>query len=173
MFLVSQCRFPVIISTFSLNSAVWCLLPLRAGHQHAGSLDQPALSVGGRHMMSAPPAKPPSEESASALATKVSAPPAEASPEELLGTLGSKEGRVRALVRRSADWPRRGTTFLDVTPLLCDASALAACVDALAQRYKSTVTHVAGIDARGFPLGCAGTPLSLRVRARAQRHAGD
>lgn len=115
--------------------------------------------------MSAPATDASPDELLGALGTKVSAPPAEVSSEELLGTLGTKEGRVRALVRRSENWPRQGTNFLDITPLLCDAAALAACVDALVQRYKSSVTHVAGIDARGFPLGCAGTlPLVLRAR---------
>lgn len=88
----------------------------------------------------------------------MSAPPKEeAAPEEELGRLGSKEARCRGLVRRTQGWPRPDITFLDVSPLLCDASALKSCVNALAERYRTQdITHVAGIDARGFGLGCAG-----------------
>eukprot|EP00171_Calliarthron_tuberculosum_P015312 IDg15312t1 len=87
----------------------------------------------------------------------MSAPPKEpAAPEEELGRLGSKEERCRGLVRRTQGWPQPDITFLDVSPLLCDASALSACVNALVERYRTQdITHVAGIDARGFSLGCA------------------
>lgn len=89
----------------------------------------------------------------------MSAPPREeAAPEESLGGLGAKEARCRGLIRRSPGWPRADVTFLDISPLLCDAAALRACVNALAERYRThDITHIAGIDARGFSIACAGT----------------
>lgn len=92
----------------------------------------------------------------------MSAPPLE-EVEPPLGELGAKESRCRSLIRASPDWPRPGTTFLDISPLLCDPFGLQACVDALVERYKPHVTHVAGIDARGFPLGCAGRCYAIQV----------
>lgn len=73
-----------------------------------------------------------------------------------LGALGMHEPYVRSLVRRTPDWPREGVNFLDMSPLLADSRALKLCVDCLAERYRGAgITHVAGIDARGFTIGCA------------------
>ena len=79
-----------------------------------------------------------------------------------LGVLGVHEAYVRSLVRRAPDWPKKGTAFLDMNPLLADARALKQCIDSLAERYGGGfITHVAGIDARGFTIGCARTFFSL------------
>lgn len=79
-----------------------------------------------------------------------------------LGVLGVHEAYVRSLVRRTPDWPKKGTAFLDMNPLLADARALKQCIDSLAERYGGGfITHVAGIDARGFTIGCARTLLFL------------
>lgn len=88
----------------------------------------------------------------------MSAPPAPIteSPNETLGRLGAMEERCRALIRQTTDWPRTGVKFLDASPLYCDPVALRACVDAIAERYRTAdVTHFAGVDARGFALACA------------------
>lgn len=86
----------------------------------------------------------------------MSAPPVEDSPRDELGRLGAMEERCRGLIKPTTGWPTPGTTFLDLSHLYCDSVALRSCVDALAARYRSAdVTHVAGIDARGFGLGCA------------------
>lgn len=73
-----------------------------------------------------------------------------------LSALGVHEAYVRSLVRRTPDWPRKGVAFLDMNPLLADSRALKQCIDSLAERYGGGyLTHVAGIDARGFTIGCA------------------
>lgn len=73
-----------------------------------------------------------------------------------LGALGVHEPYVKSLVRESKNWPKQGVTFLDMSLVLADARALKQCVDCLVERYSGGyLTHVAGIDARGFTLGCA------------------
>ena len=63
------------------------------------------------------------------------------------------EGGLRSLVRDVADFPKPGVGFKDITPLLADAAALAAAVEALAEVGRSAGTDVvAGIEARGFVL---------------------
>lgn len=82
-----------------------------------------------------------------------------------LGALGMHEPYVRSLVRRTPNWPREGVTFLDMSPLLADSRALKLCVDCMAQRYGGAgITHVAGIDARGFTVGCACKSLRFFFR---------
>lgn len=76
------------------------------------------------------------------------------------GALGVHEPFVRSFVRSTCDWPRRGITFLDISPLLAETRAFRTCVDALVERYvDSDITHVAGVDARGFTIGTACTYL--------------
>lgn len=73
-----------------------------------------------------------------------------------LGMLGVHEPYVSSLVRKTENWPRQGVSFLDMSALLADSRALKFCIDALAERYGGGgITHVAGIDARGFTVGCA------------------
>lgn len=63
------------------------------------------------------------------------------------------ERRLAGLIRDVPDYPRPGILFKDLTPLLADAGAFAATVDALAQRWSAhRVDKVAGIEARGFLL---------------------
>lgn len=57
---------------------------------------------------------------------------------------------LTALVRDIPDYPQPGVTFRDITPLLADAAAFAASIDALAEPYLGAVDVVAGIEARGF-----------------------
>lgn len=87
-----------------------------------------------------------------------------APPMPRLGSLGVHELYVRSFVRQTPNWPREGVTFLDISSLLADARALRHCIDSLAERYGAGhLTHIAGIDARGFTLGCA---RKLPVNAR-------
>lgn len=62
-------------------------------------------------------------------------------------------------VRLVADWPEAGVTFRDIMPLLADAEAYAAVVDAMASRARDLaggeVDVVVGMEARGFILGGA------------------
>jgi adenine phosphoribosyltransferase len=63
------------------------------------------------------------------------------------------DGRLRALIRDVADFPKPGIGFKDLTPLLADAGALSAVVDRLAEVGREAGAEVvAGIEARGFVL---------------------
>jgi adenine phosphoribosyltransferase len=64
--------------------------------------------------------------------------------------------RLRANLRAIPDYPKPGILFQDITPFLGDARLLPAIVAALAAPYHGNgVTHVLGIEARGFILGGA------------------
>ena len=60
-------------------------------------------------------------------------------------------------IRDVPDYPQPGVMFKDITPLLADAHAFAAVIEALAATY-GPVDKVAGIEARGFilaaPVAC-------------------
>lgn len=59
-------------------------------------------------------------------------------------------------IRAIPGFPLPGVTFRDVTPLLADATAFAACVDRLAEPWRDLhVQIVCGIEARGFIFGVA------------------
>ena len=71
---------------------------------------------------------------------------------------GDEPGQlITTRVRDVPDYPRAGVVFKDITPLLADANAFAAVVDALAVT-AGPVDKVAGIEARGFifaaPVAC-------------------
>lgn len=58
---------------------------------------------------------------------------------------------VEGLVRDIPDFPKAGITFKDITPVLADADAFAAVIDALAEAFAGTpIDKVLGIEARGF-----------------------
>ncbi|MGF6711756.1 adenine phosphoribosyltransferase [Luteibacter sp. W1I16] len=60
------------------------------------------------------------------------------------------------LVRDVPDFPRPGIMFKDITPLLADASAFGACIDALCEPWRGQgVGAVCGIESRGFIFGAA------------------
>ncbi|MCR6663319.1 MAG: adenine phosphoribosyltransferase [Luteimonas sp.] len=60
------------------------------------------------------------------------------------------------LIRDIPDYPRPGIMFKDITPLLSDAAAFAAAVDAMAAPWRSLPLHaVVGIESRGFIFGAA------------------
>ena len=44
--------------------------------------------------------------------------------------------RARALLRDVPDFPKPGILFKDITPMLGDADAFSAVLDALVERYK-------------------------------------
>ncbi|MBE2186222.1 MAG: adenine phosphoribosyltransferase [Rhodothermales bacterium] len=61
---------------------------------------------------------------------------------------------LAAAVRDIPDFPKPGILFKDITPILGDPVLLRACADALAEPFRNAgITHVAGIEARGFLLG--------------------
>jgi len=64
------------------------------------------------------------------------------------------QARLATLIRDVPDFPTPGIVFKDITPLLADASAFAAAVDAICRPHRAPVPDkVAGIEARGFILG--------------------
>ncbi len=64
--------------------------------------------------------------------------------------------RVRAALRPIQDYPKPGILFQDITPVLGDAALLRDVIAGMAEPFASRgVTHVVGIEARGFILGGA------------------
>ncbi|WP_417563067.1 adenine phosphoribosyltransferase [Microbacterium sp.] len=63
--------------------------------------------------------------------------------------------RAQSLIRSIADYPEPGVLFRDITPLLADATALRATIDAMLAPFAGTFDVVAGIEARGFLLAGA------------------
>jgi adenine phosphoribosyltransferase len=73
------------------------------------------------------------------------------------------EELIRGFVRDVPDYPSPGILFKDITPLLADAAAFAAIVDALVgQHTPGSVDKVVGIEARGFILAA---PVAYRLGA--------
>jgi adenine phosphoribosyltransferase len=63
---------------------------------------------------------------------------------------------ISDLVRDVPDFPRPGIMFKDITPLLADAAAFAACIDALCEPWRGQdIGAVCGIESRGFIFGAA------------------
>ena len=64
--------------------------------------------------------------------------------------------RVRATLRPIPDYPKPGVIFQDITPVLADGPLFHDVIGALAEPFAASgVTHVLGIEARGFILGGA------------------
>ena len=64
--------------------------------------------------------------------------------------------RVRAALRPIKDYPKPGILFQDITPVLGDAVLLRDVIAGMAEPFAARgVTHVVGIEARGFILGGA------------------
>jgi adenine phosphoribosyltransferase len=62
--------------------------------------------------------------------------------------------RLEAAVRDVPDFPQPGIVYKDITPLLADAGAFAATIEALCAPYRDNPPDkVVGIEARGFILG--------------------
>ena len=75
---------------------------------------------------------------------------------------------LTAYIRDVPDFPKPGILFKDITPLLGDAEALKAAVQALAAPYRNAnLAAVAAVESRGFifasavacELGCGFVPL--------------
>jgi adenine phosphoribosyltransferase len=66
------------------------------------------------------------------------------------------EGRVRGALRPIPDYPNPGIVFQDITPVLGNGPMFREVVEAMADPYRRDgITHVVGIEARGFILGGA------------------
>jgi adenine phosphoribosyltransferase len=58
---------------------------------------------------------------------------------------------LKAAIRDIADFPMKGITFKDITPILRDAKLFQTAIDLLANRHQGKkIDAVVGIDARGF-----------------------
>jgi adenine phosphoribosyltransferase len=65
-------------------------------------------------------------------------------------------GRVRRALRPIPDYPKPGITFQDITPVLGDGALLRDVVAGMAEPFRDRrISHVLGIEARGFILGGA------------------
>lgn len=70
---------------------------------------------------------------------------------------------LRSLIRDVPDFPEPGIVFKDIAPLLGDAVALRRALELMADPHlEDRITHVAGIEARGFILA---TPIAARLEA--------
>jgi adenine phosphoribosyltransferase len=63
---------------------------------------------------------------------------------------------VRAAIRDVPDFPKQGSIFKDITPVLSDARLLRASIDLFLERCRGReVQKIIGIDARGFVFASA------------------
>ena len=70
---------------------------------------------------------------------------------------------LKALVRTIPDYPKKGILFRDITTLIEHPEGFKESIEAIAGRYRGQgITHVAGIEARGFIFG-AGVAIALGV----------
>ena len=79
---------------------------------------------------------------------------------------GEREGlrhRVLAMLRDVPDFPKPGIGFKDITPVLANAALLRDIIAVMAAPYTGMgVTHVAGIESRGFILA---SPIAIALGA--------
>lgn len=71
--------------------------------------------------------------------------------------------RVQAAVRDVPDFPTAGILFKDIMPVLADPRLMADVVASMAAPFRSAaITHVVGIESRGFLFG---VPIALLLDA--------
>jgi adenine phosphoribosyltransferase len=69
--------------------------------------------------------------------------------------------QVRSLIRDVPDFPQPGIVFKDLTPVLGDADAFRAVIDALEERLRGrSLARVVAVESRGFLFGA---PLADRL----------
>lgn len=70
---------------------------------------------------------------------------------------------LKSLIRTIPDYPKKGILFRDITTLIENPAGFRECVERLADAHRGKgITHVAGIEARGFIFG-AGVAIALDV----------
>lgn len=68
---------------------------------------------------------------------------------------------LKALVRTIPDYPKKGILFRDITTLIEHPEGFKESIERMAAQYRGQgITHVAGIEARGFIFG-AGVAIAL------------
>jgi adenine phosphoribosyltransferase len=61
---------------------------------------------------------------------------------------------LRSFIREIPNFPKPGINFKDITPLLADAAAFRKATEAMAAPFAGdSISHVVGIESRGFILG--------------------
>lgn len=66
------------------------------------------------------------------------------------------DSRVRRALRAIPDYPNPGIVFQDITPVLGNGTLFREVVNGMAEPFREErITHVVGIEARGFILGGA------------------
>ncbi|HEX2701606.1 MAG TPA: adenine phosphoribosyltransferase [Acidimicrobiales bacterium] len=77
--------------------------------------------------------------------------------------LAAAPGWLKDHIRDIPDFPQPGVVFKDITPLLADAGAFRATIDALAAPFEDVaVDKVLAVEARGFIVGA---PVAYRFGA--------
>jgi len=67
---------------------------------------------------------------------------------------GPLADQLRRVIRDVPDFPKSGIVFKDITPILLDAALFHRATEAMAAPYAGdAITHVIGIESRGFILG--------------------
>lgn len=75
----------------------------------------------------------------------------------------ARGGWVSELIREIPDYPQKGVTFRDITPLLGNGPAFQRAVSELVERFEDVrVDRVLGMEARGFILAA---PVALALGA--------
>ena len=70
--------------------------------------------------------------------------------------VNSLETQLQKTIRDIPDFPKPGIVFKDITPVLQDGKIFGSVIDAFADILKGqAITHVVGIEARGFVFGSA------------------
>lgn len=70
--------------------------------------------------------------------------------------MSASDDWLRSRIRAVPDFPEPGVLFRDLSPLLADVNAFRLSVESLADEFLGCdVSHVVGIDARGFIFGAA------------------
>lgn len=70
---------------------------------------------------------------------------------------------LKSLVRSIPDYPKKGILFRDITTLIEHPAGFRQSVEQIAEAHRGVgITHVAGIEARGFIFG-AGVAIALGV----------
>jgi adenine phosphoribosyltransferase len=70
---------------------------------------------------------------------------------------------LKSLIRTIPDYPKKGILFRDITTLIEDPDGFRESIEQLAARHRGLgVTHVVGIEARGFIFG-AGVAIAMGV----------
>jgi len=70
--------------------------------------------------------------------------------------MSNQSAYLQKYIREIPDWPTKGVLFRDITPLLADAAAFKAAIEAMVAPFAGRqIEYVAGVDARGFIFGAA------------------